>query len=126
MEGDIDLLITSDRGLASSRMVVEMVLGLQKLLCLRSTEIELDPLFVDGLRDPLRFDASLGQPHLDSIDAFLGWCEDIMDLFSRVVLSVRLGIWVGAVRRVVSFGTKCPMKQVLFNLHLHEKLMAIV
>ena len=49
MEGDIDLLITSNGGLTSSCMVIEVVLGLQKLLCLRSAEIELDPLLVDGL-----------------------------------------------------------------------------
>jgi hypothetical protein len=83
-------------------MVIEVVLCLQKLLCLRSAEIELDPLLVDGLRDPLCFDSSFGQPVLDNIDALLGRCEDLMNVFSRVVLSIRLGVWVGAVRSMVS------------------------
>jgi hypothetical protein len=83
-------------------MVVEVVLCLQKLLCLRSAEIQLDPLLVDGLRDPLCFNTSLGQPGLDSIDALLGGCEDLMNIFSRVVLSIRLGVWVGAVGTMVS------------------------
>ena len=63
-------------------MVVEVILRLQKLLCLRSAEIELDPLLVDGLRDPLCLNSGLGQPSLDSVDALLGWCKDIMNLFS--------------------------------------------
>jgi hypothetical protein len=69
-------------------MVIEVVLGLQKLLRFRSAEIELDPLPVDGLRDSLRLNPGLGQPFLDSIDAFLGRRKDIMNLFSRVMLSV--------------------------------------
>jgi hypothetical protein len=84
----LDLLITSDSGLSSSRMVIEVVLGLQQLLRLRSAEVQLDPLFVNGLRDPLCLDSGLGQPRLDSIDAFLRWCEQVMDVFCRVELSV--------------------------------------
>ena len=84
----LDLLITSDSGLPSSRMVIEVVLGLQQLLRLRSAEVQLDPLFVNGLRDPLCLDSSLSQPRLDSIDAFLRWCEQVMDVFRRVELSV--------------------------------------
>ena len=88
MDGELDLLITSNGGLPSSRMVVEVVLGLQQLLRLRSAEVELDPLLVDRLRDPLCLDSSLSQPRLDSIDAFLRWCEQVMDVFRRVELSV--------------------------------------
>jgi hypothetical protein len=107
-------------------MVVEVVLCLQKLLCLRSAEVELDPLLVDGLRDPLCFDASLVQPGLDSIDALLGRCEDLMNVFSRVVLSIRLGVRVGAVRSMVSSPSNAQCSWELFNSHLHEKLVAFV
>jgi hypothetical protein len=97
MKAQQDSLITSNGGLSSSRMVVEVILGLQKLLCFRSAEIELDPLLVDGLRDSFCLDSSLCQPRLDSIDAFLGRCEHAMYAFRREELSVQLGVWVGTV-----------------------------
>ena len=87
-EGKVDLLVTSDGRFSSGRMVVEVILGLQKLLCFQNAEIKLDPLLVDGLGDPLSLDASLGQPRLDCVDAFLGRGEQVMDVFRRVELSV--------------------------------------
>lgn len=83
-------------------MGIEVVLGLQKLLCFGSAKVKLHPLLVDGLGDPLRLNSSLDQPVPDSIDALLRRGEQVVNLFRRIELPIRFGVWIRALGYMVS------------------------
>jgi hypothetical protein len=90
----LSLLIAADCCLSSGCVFEEVVLGLKKRLRLRSTNVQLHPLLVDRLRDPLRFDTGILQPAMNSINALFGWRKEVVYLLRSVVFSVRLGVWI--------------------------------
>jgi hypothetical protein len=99
---------------------VEIILGAEEFLYLRRIGVELQPLFVDGLGDPIGRDARRLQPGADIVHALLRWREQLMDLFRREVLTVPSRLGVG------------PRQSATYHrgdrndIHFHEKVMATV
>lgn len=75
-------------------MKILMELSPQKLFKLLSARIELHPLLIEALRNPLRVNTRLMQPLSNAICGMLARCKDIVDLLGSVVMAVlrRVGI----------------------------------
>jgi len=82
------LPIAGNVGLSSDGVFIDMVFGLEQLLDFTRLGIELKPLLVDRLRDPMASNASLLQPLSNSAGGLLMRSEDVRDLLGRVVLPI--------------------------------------
>lgn len=122
MSQEKDLLVASNAVLPARLVLEEVVLRLQKVFDLGSLCVELQPLLVDGLGDPVDANAGRLQPVSDTLNCMFGGCKKICDLLRSVVFAVRRGRRVGPdIESARSRG-----RRGRGILHLHEKLITAV
>lgn len=121
-----NLLAAGNVRAACLRVRVEVILGVKKFLELAGVSVELNPLLVLRVRDTSRGDARRLEPGTNVVHALLAGCKKIMHLSCTHVLAVTSRVRIRPSSRCQHAEGDIDIRISVGDLHLHEKLMAIV
>lgn len=94
---DIFVHIASNADIASSCVLMLMILGLEQPLSILSRQIDCKPAFVVRMHDEFVIDTRRNEPVSDCFDGILMRSEGLVDLLSRPMLAEIGRIRMGAI-----------------------------
>jgi hypothetical protein len=82
------LLVGSHSTLAGQRMLIDMIASVEQILNLGNSCVDLHPLLVRRLENPVSVNSSRDEPSVDRVFSLRGRGEEIVDFILRVVFAV--------------------------------------